>query len=155
MKVKPIPDTHHGVIANLCIDGSEKAMEFYKKAFGATASECMKGPGGKVMHAEVKIATGVLMLNDPMPHWNVTPTKGAKLFFYVENADAAVEKAVKAGCKIQHEVTDQFWGDRMGNVIDPFGVEWGIATHKEDLTPEQIKQRGEEWMSKMAAGAGK
>ena|SRR5579883_88298 len=155
MKAKAIPDTHHGIISVLCIDGCEKAMEFYKKAFGATTAECMKGGDGKVMHAEVKIGTGLIMVNDPMPQWNVQPTKNAKLFFYVENVDAAVEKAVKAGCKIRHEVVDQFWGDRMGNVVDPFGIEWGIATHKEDLTPEQVKQRGREWMEKMAAGAAK
>lgn len=146
--VNPVPEDRRGVIANLTIDGARKAIEFYKKAFGAEACECMDGPAGKVGHAELKIGTGVIMLSDAFPEWNCLPTKNARLFFYVHDADKAVEKAVKAGCKLERPVEDQFWGDRMGNVVDPFGVSWGIATHKEDLSAEEIKRRGQEWMEK-------
>src|SRR5579883_2340795 len=137
MKAKPIPDNRKGVIASLCLPDCAKAIEFYKKAFGAASHDCMKGADGKVMHAELAIGTGVIMVSDAFPDWNCHPTKNAKLFFYTENCDAAVEKAVKAGCKLERPVEDQFWGDRMGNVIDPFGVGWGIATHKEDLSFEE------------------
>ncbi len=149
-KVQPIPEDRRGVIAQLTIDGAKKAIEFYKKAFDAEASECMDGPAGKVGHAELKIGAGVIMINDAFPEWNCLPTKNARMFFYVADVDAAVQKAVKAGCKLERPVEDQFWGDRMGNVVDPFGVGWGIATHKEDLTSEQVKARGKEWMEKMS-----
>lgn len=150
-KIQPIPENRRGVIPNLVLDGARKAMEFYQRAFGAHAEECMDMPGHKVGHAELKIGTGVVMLSDAFPEWNCHPTKNARLFFYVENVDAAVERALKAGCKIERPVEDQFWGDRMGTVVDPFGVVWGLATHREDLTPEQVKARGKEWMEKMAA----
>lgn len=152
-KVKPVPTGYEGIIPNLCLENAAKAIEFYKKAFGATSEECMKGEDGKVMHAEVKIGQGVIMLSDAFPEWNCHPSKNARLFFYVPDVDKVVAQAVKAGCKIEQPVQDQFWGDRMGKVTDPFGVSWGVATHKEDLTPEQVKERGAEWMAKMAAAS--
>ncbi len=149
-KVKPIPDDRRGVIANLTVEGARKALEFYAKAFGAKSTDCMEMPGGKVGHAEVRVGTGLIMINDPFPEWGCHPTANARLFMYVEDVDAAYAKAVKAGCKPARPVEDQFWGDRMGAVVDPFGVEWGLATHKEDLTFEQVKKRGQEWMKSMA-----
>ncbi len=147
-KVKPIPDGYSTVTPSLIVQGAAKAIEFYKKAFGATeVHECMKMPDGKVGHAELKIGNSVVMLADEMPEWKATK---AKFYLYVDDCDAWFTRATKAGAKSVMPVSDMFWGDRCGAVDDPWGNTWTVGTHKEDLTPEQIKQRGEEWMSAAA-----
>ncbi|MBI2069151.1 MAG: VOC family protein [Elusimicrobia bacterium] len=150
-EVKPIPDGYHTVTPYLSIKEAAKAIEFYQKAFGATVKERMDGPGGKVMHAELKFGDSIVMLADEypeMPGACLSPAtlKGTTfmIHLYVENVDAAFKKAVDAGCVVERPVQDQFYGDRTGGVRDPFGHRWYLGTHKEDLTPEQLKQRAQE-----------
>lgn len=152
-KVNPIPDDMRGVIASLCVEGAAKAIEFYQKAFGAQAGEVMKNPDGKVVHASLRIATGQIMISDVFPQWNNKPTKNAQFYVYVEDCDAAVAKALKAGAKQEWPTEDMFWGDRVGHVTDPYGFTWALATHKEDVSPDEMKRRGAEWQKKMMAGA--
>ncbi|MBI4349463.1 MAG: VOC family protein [Elusimicrobia bacterium] len=148
--VKPIPDGYRAVTPGLAIDGAAQAIEFYKKAFGATdVHECMKGPDGKIMHAELKIGDSIIMVSEAFPQWGCEATR-SRFYIYTDDCDALLARAAKAGAKPEQPATDQFWGDRMGSVRDAWGNVWSIATHKEDLTPEQIKQRGEEWMAAAA-----
>lgn len=119
----------------------------------------MPGPGGKIMHAELRIGDSTLMVSDEMPDMKCVSAQTlggtpVSIFMYVENVDKTFEQAVKAGAQVTMPVADMFWGDRYGHFTDPFGNKWGVATHKEDLTPEQIKQRSEEFF-KQAAGAHK
>ncbi len=146
MAVKPIPDGYHTVTAYLIVDGANAAIEFYKKAFGATELFRMPGPGGAVMHAEIMIGDSPVMLADQNPNWGAhAPQKyggsPVHMLIYVEDADARFDQAVKAGATVVRPLQDQFYGDRSGTVLDPFGHQWSIATHKEDLTPEQIGER--------------
>jgi len=145
-KIKPIPDGYHTVTPYLVITNAGKAIEFYKEAFGAT--ECMRlaTPDGKVMHAEIKIGDSPIMLCDECPDWNALSPQtiggtSVSIMLYVEDVDAVVNRAVVAGAKVLMSVEDQFWGDRMGTVSYPFGHKWSIATHKEDVTPEEISTR--------------
>lgn len=142
---KPIPDGYSTVTPHLIIDGAAKAIEFYKEAFGAEELHRMPGPGGKVMHAEIKIGDSHLMLADQWPDYGVLgPQEGKSpvtLHIYHNDVDAAMAKAEKAGARITMPAEDQFWGDRYGKLVDPFGHHWSIATHKEDLTPEEMEKR--------------
>ena len=151
-KTKAIPEGFHTVTPCLTVSNTRKAIEFYKRAFGAQEKELFEGPGGRVMHAEIKIGSSLLMLNDESPDMgclSATTLKGspANLFLYVENADAVYNQAVKAGAEVKMPIGDMFWGDRAGSVTDPFGFHWTIATHKEDLTPEQIKKGSEQFFA--------
>jgi PhnB protein len=146
IKTKPIPEGYHTVTPYLVITNAGKAIEFYKEAFGAT--ECMRlaTPDGKVMHAEIKIGDSPIMLCDECPDWNsLSPQTiggtAVSIVLYVEDVDAVVKRAVEAGAKLLMPVADQFWGDRMGSVTDPFGHKWSIATHTEDVSPEEISTR--------------
>jgi PhnB protein len=155
-KVKPIPKGYGTVTASLTVGGGVEAIKFYKKAFGATEVMRMPGPGGSIMHAELMIGDTHVMLNDEMPDHNVKSPKSfggspVTFFIYTENADAAIEKAVKAGATLAMPAEDMFWGDRMGMVADPFGHKWHIAHRFADLTPAQMKAGQKEWMKKMAA----
>jgi len=146
MAVKPIPDGWHTVTPSLTVRGAARAIEFYKQAFGAKETMRMPGPEGKIMHAELKIGDSVVMLNDEFPDMGTRSPESlggspASLFLYVEDVDAAFDRAVKAGAQVAMPVQDMFWGDRFGRVIDPFGHGWAMATHKEDLTPEEIARR--------------
>ncbi len=154
MPARPIPEGYHSISPSLTIDGATEAIEFYKRAFGATERMRMSMPDGKIAHAELDIGDSVLMLNDALPQ---TPLKSPKqlggstvsIFLYVDDVDSVVQDAIDAGATVTMPVEDQFWGDRFGSVSDPFGHHWAIATHKEDLTPEEIAERGREAMASM------
>ena len=153
MSVKPIPDGYHTVTPYLIVKGAARALDFYKKAFGATELFRMPGPGGKIMHAEIKIGDSPIMLADEFPEMDARGPQSlggtpVGLCLYVEDVDARFAKAVAAGGKVLRPVVDQFYGDRSGTVADPFGHKWTIATHKEDVSPEEMKRR----MAAMAPG---
>ena len=147
--VRHIPDGYHTVTAYLAVDNAAKAIDFYRDAFGAT--ELYRLPmGDKIGHAEVKIGDTHIMLSDEFEEMNIRgpnarggPT--AAFMIYVADADSAFAKAIKAGAKQDRAVEDQFWGDRMGSVFDPFGHKWTLATHVEDVPPDEMKRRMAEW----------
>jgi uncharacterized glyoxalase superfamily protein PhnB len=156
---KPIPEGYHTVTPYIVVRGASEAIEFYKKAFGAKEVNRMAGPDGKsIAHAEIKIGDSHVMLSEENPQWgNLGPkTRGGvtgSLHLYVENVDAAFDKAVKAGATSKFPPADMFWGDRFGKLEDPFGQEWSIATHKEDLSNAEIDKRGKEFYAQMMAQA--
>jgi PhnB protein len=157
MAAKPIPQGYRNVTPYLKIKGAADALAFYKKALGATERMCMNGPGGKVMHAEIEIGDSVLMLSDEFPdHGCRGPqTLGGTtvgIHLYVQDADAVFNQAVAAGAKVLRQVQDQFYGDRCGTVVDPFGHEWTISTHKEDVSPEELHQRMAGMMKQQCSG---
>jgi uncharacterized glyoxalase superfamily protein PhnB len=154
--VKPIPEGFRTVTPHLCLRGAAEAIEFYKKAFGAV--EIMRLPypdGSSILHAELKIGDSIIMLCDEVPHaqgWRAPRTlngTSVTLGLYVEDADTTFQQALDAGAKATMPLMDTFWGDRYGKVTDPFGHEWGIATHKQDLTPEQIAKGTEEFFASL------
>lgn len=153
---KPIPEGFHSVTPSIFLDGCREAIEWYKRALGAQEVFCMSGPDGKVMHAEIRIGTSIVMLSDANPAWGAHSPKELKgrasqLYLYTEDVDATFQRALDAGATSTSPVQDMFWGDRMGNLCDPFGHHWGIATHTQDLTPEEIDKGREAWMARMAA----
>jgi uncharacterized glyoxalase superfamily protein PhnB len=146
-KAKPVPDGFRTLTPHIIVKEGAKAIDFYKKAFGAQEVARMAGPGGKIMHAELKIGDSIMMLADEfleMGAKSAATLSGSPvtLHLYVPNVDAVFQKAVAAGAKVTMPVTDMFWGDRYGKVTDPFGHEWSIATHMQDLTPEEITKAG-------------
>ena len=146
MTVKPIPEGYHSVTPYLIFSGASDAIAFYKKALGAQEVMRLADPGGKVHHAEIKIGDSRIMLADEHPEIQALSPKTVggspvSIHLYVEDVDAAVERAVAAGAKLVRPVADQFYGDRTGGVEDPFGYRWFIATHKEDLTMDEIRRR--------------
>ena len=149
----PIPQGYHTVTPYLVVKGAAEAIEFYKKAFGAVEHYRMPGPDGQsVMHSELQIGDSIVMLCDENPAMCAQgpATLGGtpvSLFIYSENVDAAFARAVEAGATAAMPPTDVFWGDRYSKVTDPFGHEWSIATHIEDLTPEEIEKRGAQAMA--------
>ncbi|MCG3179262.1 MAG: hypothetical protein BIFFINMI_01596 [Phycisphaerae bacterium] len=155
--VKAIPDGYHTVTPSIVIQDADRDIPFYEKAFGARVKMCMNGPDGKMMHAEMVIGDSHMMLggeSDAMG-CKAPATLGARssaLYLYVPDADAAFDRAVKAGAAVVMPVTDMFWGDRCGTVLDPSGHQWSLATHKQDLSEVQIKKAAEEWMAKMSCG---
>ena len=149
----PIPPGFHTLTPHLSVNGAAKYIDFLTKAFGATEISRAPGPGGKLMHATVKIGDSMLMFADYFPEFGSPPIAEGHwpivLSLYVPNADASFEKAVAAGCTVTFPLADQFWGDRYGHVKDPFGFTWAIATHMEDPTPQEIQER-----QKKAFGGG-
>jgi PhnB protein len=145
-KTKPIPNGYHSVTATLNQDNAARTIEFCKQAFGAKVLMNISGPGGRIMHAEIQIGDSRIMLNDTMQE----PALPAGLFLYVPDVDKTFAKAVKAGATVLMPVADMFWGDRFGRVMDPSGNRWGIATHREDVTPKEMKKRA---AAAFAAGA--
>ena len=144
--VKPIPDGYHTATPYLIIDGAARALEFYKQAFGATELMRMPGPNGQVMHAEIRIGDSPIMLADEAPEMGYRGPQAyggtsVSLMLYVENVDAAFERAVAAGAKVLRPLQNQFYGDRSGTVSDPFGHVWTLASHVEDVSPEEIDAR--------------
>ncbi len=145
MPVKPVPDGYHSIQPYLMIDGALKAIEFYKKAFGATERLCMKQPDGRVGHAEIDIGDSCLMLADENPtihafspnHYGGSPVS---LLIYTKDCDAMYRQAIAAGAKSEREPADQFYGDRMAGVLDPFGYQWFIATHIKDVPKEHLEK---------------
>jgi PhnB protein len=137
----------------LIVQGAARAIDFYKKAFGAEELFRMDGPGGSVMHAEVKIGNSPVMLADEFPDMGYVGPQALKgtpvsLMVYVENVDKVYERAIAAGAKVKRPIKDEFWGDRLGTVEDPFGHLWSLATHKEDVAPDEMQRRMEEQMKK-------
>lgn len=146
--VKPIPAGYHSVTPYLCVKGGAEAIEFYKKAFGATEVMRMGAPDGKVGHAEIQIGDSRVMLADEFPEMGFLSPKTiggspVMMHVYVEDVDTTISRATGAGAKLTRPVADQFYGDRAGQVEDPFGHRWYVSTHKEDLTPEEIDKRRE------------
>lgn len=145
------PAGHHSITPSLSIKGCAAAMEFYKNAFGAVEVMRMASPDGTVMHAEMRFGDSLVMMSDEFPDWQcLSPqtlggSSGA-LMFFVTDVDAVFAKAIAAGAKSLNPPADQFYGDRTGRLLDPYGHKWSIATHKEDLTPEEISQRAAAWM---------
>ena len=143
---KPIPEGYHTATPYLIVRDAASAIEFYKKAFGATELFRMDAPGGKIGHAEIKIGNSPIMLADEVPEIGARGPQSyggspVTILLYVEDVDAVFNQAVAAGAKVQRAVADQFYGDRSGGVTDPFGHVWYVATHKEDLSPEEIRKR--------------
>jgi PhnB protein len=155
MPTKPIPEGYHTLTSYLAVDDAAGAIEYYKRAFGAKERLRMDAPDGKIGHAELEIGDSVFMLSDPFPQSSCkAPTElhgtTASIFVYVENVDAAFKQAVDAGGTAVSEPEDQFWGDRFGTLTDPYGHVWSLATHVEDVPPDQIAERAKEAMAAMA-----
>ena len=144
--VQAVPEGYHTVTPYLMFSGAGEAIEFYKKALGACEVIRLDDPSGRIHHAEIRIGDSCIMLADEHPELQALSPKTiggspVSLHVYVEDVDAAVDRAVKAGAKLVRPVADQFYGDRTGGVEDPFGYRWFIATHKEDLTMDEIRRR--------------
>jgi PhnB protein len=152
--VRPIPEGYHSITPALTCRDAGRAIDFYKKAFGATEIVHMSAPDGKVAHAELRIGDSVIVVSDEFPGMSAAPaptrTPSVYFYLYVTDADAVFKGAVAAGCRVDMPLTDMFWGDRYGKVTDPFGHSWGIATRTEDVTPEEMERRGAEFMAKAA-----
>ena len=153
-QAKPIPQGFHSAIPYLTLNDAARAIDFYKRAFGAQEVMRMDGPDGKIGHAEIKIGDSIIMLADEMPgSGNRSPqslsgTTGG-IFLYVENADKVFNQAVSAGAQVETPLADMFWGDRYGRLKDPFGHSWSVATHKEDVAPAEMSKRMQEFVAKM------
>jgi PhnB protein len=157
MPVKPIPEGYHTVTPYLIVTGAAEALEYYRKAFGATELMRMAAPGGKIGHAEITIGDSHVMLADEFPDMGFRGPRSlggsaVSMLLYVEDVDDRFEKAIAAGGTVLKPVADQFYGDRSGTLEDPFGHVWTIATHTEDLAPAEIERRAEAW-AKEQAGA--
>jgi PhnB protein len=152
--MKPIPDGYHAVTPNFTFKDSQKAIEFYQKAFDAKVLFLMKRPDGKgVMHATIRIGDSILMMGDEGPQCRSAQSLGGSpisLYIYTPDADALFTRAVAAGGTQEMPMTDMFWGDRAGSIRDPFGYIWMIGTHKQDLTEEQIQKGAEAFFARMA-----
>ena len=156
-KVKPIPEGFHSVTPSLVIKDAAKAIEFYKRAFGAEPLLRLTGPNNAVVHAEIKIGDSIIMISEEWPGHHVQSPTGVKgttctLHIYATDVDAAHKKAVAAGAQEIMAPADMFWGDRFSSVKDPFGHAWSLATHIKELTPEECQKACDEWMAQMAGG---
>jgi PhnB protein len=155
--VRPIPEGYHSISPAITCKNAAQGIDFYKKAFGATEMNRMDGPGGMVMHAELRIGDSVIFVSDEFPGMSAAPTPGATpssyLFLYTEDCDATFNRAIAAGATASMPIADMFWGDRYGKLTDPFGHCWGVATHVEDVSPEEIERRSAEWTAKHAQKA--
>ena len=155
-QAKPIPQGFRSVTPYLTMNDASRAIEFYKRAFGAQEVVRMDAPGGKIGHAELKIGDSIVMLADEMPGGGcqAPQTLGGTtcgIMLYVENADTTFNQAVSAGAQIEAPLADMFWGDRYGRLKDPFGHSWSVATHKEDVAPAEMQKRMQDAMTKKAA----
>ena len=151
MAVKHIPDGYHSVTPYLIVNAGQRALDYYKKAFGASEVFRMDAPGGKIGHAEIQIGTSRVMLSDENPAWGAkAPTPGAsapvQLMIYVEDVDATFKRALAAGAKETQPIKNQFYGDRSGTLTDPFGHVWTIATHIEDVPADEMQRRAAAYM---------
>jgi PhnB protein len=147
MAAQPIPEGYHALTPYLVVDGAADAIEFYKRAFGATErGGAMQMPDGRIAHAELEIGDSVLMISDPSEESAVRPPKEVGgttvgVFTYVEDVDAIFQRALDAGATVRRPLEDQFWGDRYGTLTDPFGHEWHLAMHMEDVSAEEMEER--------------
>jgi len=158
MATKPIPDGYRTATPYLIIKGAAEAIEFYKRAFGAAELLRMADPQGRVGHAEIKIGDPVIMLADEHPAMGYRGPRSlggssVSILLYLEDVDAVFERALRAGAKAQRPVADQFYGDRSGTLEDPFGHVWTVATHVEDVPPEEMRRRAEAAMKSSAPSA--
>lgn len=145
-KVKPIPDNYPGATPYICVHDGAAALAFYAKAFGATERMRMPDPSGKIGHAEIQIGKAVIMLSDEFPEMGVRSPRSiggspGAILLYFDDVDAVARRAVEAGATLKGPVEDQFYGDRSGKLEDPFGHTWWIATHVEDVSPEEMTKR--------------
>jgi PhnB protein len=157
MTVKAQPDGYHSITPYLVTHDAAAAIDFYKKAFGATELMRLPGPGGKVMHAEIKIGDSPIMLADEFPEMGIRSAKSfggspVSILIYTEDVDAMFAQAIAAGGTEKKPLADQFYGDRSGTIEDPFGHSWTIASHTEDVSPEEINRRFQEMMKHMGGG---
>jgi PhnB protein len=155
MAAKPIPEGYASITPYLTVDDGTSAIEFYKRAFGATERGSMASPDGRIAHAELQVGDSVVMLSDSFPQFASKSPKEVgdttvSIHLYVEDVDSAVRAAADAGATVTMEPADQFWGDRLGRVTDPFGHIWLIATRVEDLAPEEIRARSREALASIS-----
>ena len=158
MSNSPIQAGYHTITPAIVVRDAAKAIDFYKQAFGAEEVDRMVGPDGSIMHAEIRIGDSLIMLGEENEQWGTRSPLTlngvhGSLHIYVADADATVDRAVKAGAAIRYPMEDAFWGDRYGKVTDPFGHEWGIATRVKNMTREEMEAAGKEWMAKIAQPA--
>jgi PhnB protein len=159
-QVKRIPEGFHTITPGLVVDGAQKAVEFYKEAFGAEVIDVHTTPdGSKVVHAEVKIGDSRIFINDEYPEMGARGPQAlggtpVSLNLYVEDADAVFNRAVAAGATVIMPLADQFWGDRWGMIADPYGHHWGVATHVKDVSPEEVKKASEAFFSESGKSKG-
>lgn len=152
-KVKAIPAGYRSVTPYLCVKGAAEAIKFYKKAFGAKEVMRMAAPGGTIGHAELTLGDSKIMLADEFPQMGFQSPRAyggsaVQIHLYVENVDKVFKRALQAGAKERRPVMDQFYGDRSGQLEDPYGHLWHLATHVEDMSPKEMKRRGQEFMKK-------
>ena len=156
--VRPIPECHHSITPSLTCRDAAKAIEFYKSVFGATEIMRMPMQDGKIGHAELRIGDSNIMVADEFPGMSAAPsgsgTPAIDLFLYTEDVDATFSRAIAAGSRTVMTPENMFWGDRFGKITDPFGHQWGLATHVEDVAPDELARRSAEWTAKMAKAAG-
>jgi PhnB protein len=152
--VRAIPEGYHTITPYLTCKSSAEAIDFYKSVFGAKEIMRMAGPDGKIGHAEIQIGDSKVMLADEFPGMSAAPKPGtmnsSALFLYLENVDATFNRAVSAGAKVDMPLANQFWGDRYGKLTDPFGHQWALAQHVEDVSPDEMIRRQKEFAEKMA-----
>ena len=156
MPPQPVPEGYNTVTPYLAVEDAAAAIDYYKKAFGAKERVRMDAPDGKIGHAELEIGDSIVMLSDPFPQASTKPPKelggtSASVFLYVEDVDSVVQDAIDAGATITMPVENQFWGDRFGTVTDPFGHLWSVATHVEDVPPEEMAERAKAAMAAMSS----
>lgn len=149
--VNPIPAGYRAVTPYLCVRGAAQAIEFYKKAFGAKELSRMPSPDGRIGHAEIQIGDSMIMLSDEFPEMGGKSAQAlggtpVGIMLYVDNVDAVFERAIAAGATSKQPPENQFWGDRFGRLTDPFGHDWSVATHIEDITPDEMARRSAEAM---------
>jgi PhnB protein len=155
--VKPIPEGFPTVTTSLIVPKATEALDFYQRAFGAVPGIRMPGPDGEsTMHAQMRIGDSTVMLSDENPQWGTKAPAAlggspVSLHLYVEDVDALYTRAVEAGCEVVYPLENAFWGDRYAKLADPWGHQWGIATHIEDVEPEEMTRRAEEWFAAQAA----
>ncbi|HKS82983.1 MAG TPA: VOC family protein [Candidatus Acidoferrales bacterium] len=155
--VRPVPDGYHAITPSLTCRNASNAIEFYKRAFDAKELLRIPSPDGKIAHAELKIGDSIIFLSDEFPGMAAAPADsadpGSSLFLYVNNVDSVFQNALAAGARTEMRLQDMFWGDRYGKLVDPFGHHWGVATHVENVSLEEAKQRMQSaYASKAAAG---
>lgn len=153
MSGKAPPPGYHSVTPAIIVRGADKAIDFYKRAFGAEEVNRMAGPDGSVMHAEIRIGDSLIMLGEESEQWGTRSpllTNGlpGSLHIYVDDVDSAFDRALRAGAKVKYPLENAFWGDRYGKVSDPFGHEWSLATRVRDMTADEMERAGREWMAK-------
>ncbi len=158
-KVKAVPEGSHTITAHLVVRDADKAIEFYKKAFGAQTVGVHHSPDGKVMHADLKIGDSHVMLADEFPQMGSKAPQSlggspVVLNIYVEDVDALFNRAVGAGATVTMPLANQFWGDRYGQIVDPFGHRWALGSHIEDVAPDELERRSKAAFAEMAKKAG-